>query len=109
MRKLFLASAALIAASAFMTVGSVPASAGAFCSTYPEGGQRSCGYSTYGQCARSIQGAGGQCEANANFGGYEDDSYAYAPGPAYGPSIGYGYDNGPRYRRPGFGVYIGGY
>lgn len=110
MRKLFYSTAAAvaIAGSAFIAMGSTPANA-AFCATNVDGqGIKGC-YPTYASCARAISGAGGQCVANGGggYGGYED-SYAYAPGPAYGTR--YGYDDGPGYyRRPGVGIYIGGY
>jgi hypothetical protein len=110
MRKSFLAIAAvLVAAPAAMAISSTPASAGAFCATYSDSqGYRSCGYPTYASCARTIRGAGGICVANPNFVGYDgyEDSYAYAPGPAYGPTY---YEPGPRYyTRPGVDIYIGG-
>ncbi|CAN5414590.1 hypothetical protein BH10PSE10_BH10PSE10_10960 [soil metagenome] len=110
MRKLLLTTAAAtFAASALMALGAAPASAGPFCATYADGGTRSCNYYSYAACARATSGAGGQCAANTRYGGgyggYED-SYAYAPGPAYG----YEYGGGPRYYgRPGVGIYIGGY
>lgn len=105
MRKLFLTGAAIAAAAAAM--GSSPALAGPFCATYADGGTRSCNYYSYAACARAINGAGGQCSTNTRYdggyGGYEN-SYAYAPGPAYGYEYG-----GPRYySRPGVQVYIGG-
>lgn len=112
MRKLFLTTAAAtVAASALMALGSTPASAGAFCATNADGqGFRSCGFMTYAACARTISGAGGQCVANTQYdggyGGYED-SYAYAPAPAYGPR--YGYGGLGYYARPGIGITIGGY
>ena len=110
MRKHFLAAAAaIVAAPVLIAIGSTPASAGAFCATYADSqGYRSCGYATYGQCARTIRGAGGICVANPNFAGYGgyEDSYAYAPGPAYGTTY---YEPGPRYySRPGVDIYIGG-
>jgi hypothetical protein len=114
MRRLFLTAAAgTIATAAFMTLSPTPASAGAFCATYPDGqGMRSCGYMTYAQCARTIRGAGGQCVTNTgqgygynSYGGFED-SYAYAPEPVYGPRYygGPGYYGGPR-----VGISIGAY
>ena len=112
MRKsLFAIAAVVVAAPAAMAISSTPASAGAFCATYPDGqSARSCGYMTYASCVRSTRGAGGMCQANPNFAGYGygpvEDSYAYAPGPAYGPTY---YEPGPRYyTRPGVDVYIGG-
>ena len=112
MRKMLLTTAAAtVAASAFMALATTRASAGPFCASYADGGTRSCNYFSYAACARAVSGAGGSCAANtrydAGYGGYED-SYAYAPAPAYGPR--YGYDGGPGYyARPGVGVYIGGY
>lgn len=111
MRKPFLAiAAAVIAAPAAMAISSTPASAGPFCATYPDSqGFRSCNYPTYASCARTIRGAGGICVSNPNFAGYYggyDDSYAYAPAPAYGPTY---YEPVPRYYGgPGVDVYIGG-
>ncbi|MEH2512372.1 hypothetical protein V1291_003726 [Nitrobacteraceae bacterium AZCC 1564] len=116
MRKSLLAIAAvLVAAPAAVTISSTPASAGLFCATYSDGGSyRSCNYPTYASCTRSIRGAGGICVANPNFAGYGafEDSYAYAPGPAYGPTY-YepyeSYESGPGYyTRPGVDIYIGG-
>lgn len=115
MRKLLYSTvaAAAIAGAAFVTLGTTPARAGAFCATQADGQSfRSCSFATYAACARTISGAGGQCMANPGWsgGGYGyEDSYAYAPGPVYGSR--YGYDEGPGYygRRPGFGIYIGGY
>lgn len=110
MRKFLYSTAAAVAmtGSAFLAT---PASAGAFCSTQVDGQSfRSCNHPTYASCARTVSGAGGQCVSNpgwrGGYGGYED-SYAYAPGPAYG--AGY-YDDGPGYyRRPGIGITIGAY
>jgi hypothetical protein len=112
MRRLFLTTAAGTAtAAALMIFTPTSASAGAFCATYPDGqGARSCGYMTYAQCARTINGAGGQCVANTgysygSYGGYED-SYAYAPEPAYGPRY---YGGRGYYRGPGVGIAIDAY
>ncbi len=114
MRRLFLTAATgTVAAAALLTLGSAPASAGAFCATYPDGqGARSCGYMSYAQCARTISGAGGQCVANTGYGyrgygGYED-SYAYAPEPVYGPRY-YGGPGYYGYGGPSFGISIGAY
>lgn len=110
MPKLILAAVAvLVAAPATIAITSTPASAGPFCATYPDGqSYRSCNYPTYASCARTIRGAGGSCVSNPDFAGYGgyEDSYAYAPGPAYGPTY---YEPAPRYYvRPGVDVYIGG-
>lgn len=105
MRKLLLTAA--VTASALMALGSASTSAGPFCATYPEGGTRSCNYFSYAACNQTSRGAGGQCIANPRYGGGYEDSYAYAPGPAYGPR--YGYDGPGYYVRPSVGIAIGGY
>lgn len=114
MRRLFMTAAAgTVAAATLMILSPTPASAGAFCATYPDGqGARSCGYATYAQCARTIRGAGGQCVSNTGYsyggyGGYED-SYAYAPEPVYGPRH-YGGPGYYGYGGPRFGISIGAY
>ena len=111
MRNLFLTGvAAFAAASALLAIGTAPANAGAFCATNPDGqGNKSCDYYSYAQCQRTLAGIGGSCIQNPNFGGYQDDSYAYSPGPVYAPGPDYGYDAGPRYYRHGYGGYRGGY
>lgn len=116
MRKLFLTTtaAATVAASAFIALGATPASA-AFCATNVDGqGIKGC-YPTYASCARATRGAGGQCIASnqygggySGYGGGYEDSYAYAPGPAYGARSGYDGGSG-YYGRPGVGIYFGGY
>lgn len=109
MRKSFLAiAAAVVATPAAVAISSTPASAGPFCATYADSqGYRSCNYPTYASCARTISGAGGVCVRNPHFVGYGyEDSYAYAPGPSYGPTY---YEPAPRYYGgPGVDVYIGG-
>lgn len=107
MQKSTLSAAAALAVSAFVSFAATPASAGPFCATYPEGqGYRSCNYFSYAECARTISGAGGQCESNPYSGGYEG-AYAYAPGPSYRPRYGYGYEPSPGYyARQRAGIYI---
>ena len=110
MNKSILAIAAtLVAIPATIAISSTPARAGAFCATYADGQSfRSCGYMTYASCVRSTRGAGGICQPNPNFAGYGafEDSYAYAPRPAYGPTYS---EPAPRYYGgPGVDVYIGG-
>jgi len=109
MRKLLLTTAVVtVAASALTALGSSPAAAGPFCATYPEGGTRSCDYFSYAACAETISGAGGQCSVNprynGGYGGYEG-SYAYTPGPVYGPQD--GYNRRGYYPRHGAGMYVG--
>ncbi len=124
---LFTATAAALTLSAAITIESSPAKAdGArFCISGRDGGGiENCSFATLRSCKATTSGNSGSCILNPNYEGDDYgydygygpgvavqgppvDSYAYAPGPVYGPRYGYAYSQ--RYVRPGFGVYINGY